>query len=136
VGSSRPSEGLPQKGLKAMLLEMGASAIKSAIENRANPAQAGLTGLWRDNFGCYLQVRQRGNNIAIVVKNGFGYVLSQGTGVIDGNKIVYQARDGVGQFGQGEFWVSPDGTRIEGHISWYSGTNMPTGSSQVVLVRS
>jgi hypothetical protein len=140
AASTRPSEGLPQKGLKAMLIEIGSNAVKNAvknaIENKMNPASAGLTGVWHDNFGCVLQVRQRGNNIAIVVKNGLGYVLSQGTGVLTGNKIDYQARDGVGQFGKGEFWVSPDGARIEGHISWYSGNSMPTGSSQVVLVRS
>lgn len=128
--------GPPQKGLKAMLIEIGASAIKNALEHRMNHAQGGLTGLWRDNFGCNLQVQQSGNNIAVVVANGLGYVLSEGRGVINGNKIDYQARDGAGQLGKGELWVSPDGSHIEGQISWYNGFNMLMGSSRVYLVRS
>lgn len=148
---SQPAAGRPEteaaagsspKGLKAALLEIGASALKSALERKMSPERAGagpmagLTGAWRDSAGCVLQIQQSGGNIVVVVMNGFGQVVSQGRGVINGSVIDYQARDSAGQFGQGVLRVAPDGSRIEGQITWYNGFNVPTGSGQVYLVRS
>jgi hypothetical protein len=144
-----PSEsapaGSPPKGIKAALLEIGANALRAAIENRAGAAGsrpgaaapgAGLTGTWRDNMGATLQVRQVGASVAITVMNGFGQVVSQGRGTLTDNRIDYEARDAAGQSGRGVLMVSPDGRRIEGEISWSNGFNMPAGSGRVLLVRA
>jgi hypothetical protein len=136
--SQKPSAGTPPKGFKAALLEIGANALKDAIKNRANATVpgAGLTGIWRDNMGATLQVRQVGANVAITVMNGFGQVVSQGRGVLTGQRIDYEARDAAGQSGRGVLMVSTDGSRIEGEISWSNGFNMPAGSGRVLLVRA
>jgi hypothetical protein len=140
-----PSAGPQPKGFKAALLEIGANALKNAIESRANATGpganatgpgAGLTGLWRDNMGATLQIRQVGTNISVTVTNGFGQVVAQGRGILNGTRIDYEARDAAGQSGRGVLMVSPDGSRIEGEISWSNGFNMPTGSGRVLLVRA
>jgi len=136
--SQKPSAGTPPKGFKAALLEIGANVLKDAVERRVNATGtgAGLTGTWRDNMGATLQVRQVGANVAVTVMNGFGQVVSQGRGVLTGQRIDYEARDAAGQSGRGVLMVSPDGSRIEGEISWSNGFNMPTGSGRVLLVRA
>jgi hypothetical protein len=144
--------GRPAKGFKAALLEIGANALRSALENRAAVAGtgagaaghgagaagagAGLTGTWRDNMGATLQVRQVGADVAITVMNGFGQVVSQGHGILTGTRIEYEARDAAGQSGRGVLMVSSDGHRIEGEITWYNGFGVPAGSGRVLLVRA
>lgn len=134
----KPPAGTPPKSFKAALLEIGANVLKNAVESRVNAtgAGAGLTGTWRDNMGATLQVRQVGANVAVTVMNGFGQVVSQGRGILTGQRIDYEARDAAGQSGRGVLMVSPDGRRIEGEISWSNGFNMPAGSGRVLLVRA
>jgi hypothetical protein len=129
----------PQKGLRSVFGEFVSAAVQGYVNNKASPArtgQAGLTGRWHDNAGCFLDIRQAGGSIAVAVMNSFGIVVSRGQGVIRGSTIDYQARDSTGQFGQGVLQISPDGIRLDGEITWYNAYNMPTGSGRVSFVRS
>ena len=144
--TSQGVEGASQGSFWSVLGKVALKGIETYLENKQSeatqPAQpsprsglgSSLSGWWRDSAGNAFHLQHSGNVITVQGVDGYGTVIVEGQGIINGRSIQYQARNLAGQVGRGVFTLSNDGMVIDGQITWWH-FNMPTGTFQVRLFR-